>query len=86
MRFWRQRFRMHIPLGVVKAIAVIFERLYKNSKAIPVLYPERLNELTAENWGCDISAARRHIQYQTKYDFRTDLMEALAWYKENKWL
>ncbi|WP_312188938.1 NAD-dependent epimerase/dehydratase family protein [Sphingobacterium sp.] len=82
----KRMFRMHIPLGVVKAIAVIFERLYKNSKAIPVLYPERLNELTAENWGCDISAARRQIQYQPKYDLRTGLMEALAWYKENKWL
>ncbi len=82
----KRMFRMHIPLGIVKAIAVIFELLYRKSKAIPVLYPERLNELTAENWGCDISAAQRHIQYQPKYDLKKGLMEALAWYKENKWL
>ncbi|WET71577.1 NAD-dependent epimerase/dehydratase family protein [Sphingobacterium sp.] len=82
----KKMIRMHIPLSVVKTIAVIFERLYKNSKAIPVLYPERLNELTAENWGCDISAAQRQLQYQPKYDLKKGLMEALAWYKENKWL
>ena len=82
----KRMFRMHIPLGIVKAIAVIFELLYRKSKAIPVLYPERLNELTAENWGCDISAAQRYIQYQPKYDLKKGLMEALAWYKENKWL
>lgn len=82
----KKMIRMHIPLGIVKVVAVIFERLYKNSKTIPVLYPERLNELTAENWGCDISLAQSQIQYQPKYNLRAGLMEALAWYKENKWL
>lgn len=82
----KRMIRMHIPLGIVKAIASLFERLYKNSKAIPVLYPERLNELTAENWGCDIAMAQRHIQYEPKYHLRDGLLEALAWYKENKWL
>jgi len=82
----KRMFRMHIPLGLVKTIAVIFELLYRKSKAIPLLYPERLNELTAENWGCDIAAAQRHIKYQPKYDLKKGLMEALAWYKENKWL
>ena len=82
----KKMIRMHIPLGIVKAVAVIFERVYKNSKTIPVLYPERLNELTAENWGCDISLAQSQIQYQPKYNLKAGLMEALAWYKENKWL
>ncbi|MCW8312067.1 NAD-dependent epimerase/dehydratase family protein [Sphingobacterium sp. InxBP1] len=82
----KRMLRMHIPLGIVKAVAVMFERLYKNSKAIPVLYPERLNELTAENWGCDIASAQRQIHYRPNYDLRAGLMETLVWYKQNKWL
>ena len=82
----KKMIRMHIPLGIVKLVAQIFERLYRNSNTIPVLYPERLNELTAENWGCDISLAQRQIQYAPQYNLKDGLMEALVWYKENKWL
>src|SRR5690606_17405502 len=57
--FQKKLLRMHVPLPMVKAVANISERLYRHSSKTPVIYPERLSELTAENWGCDISKAQR---------------------------
>jgi nucleoside-diphosphate-sugar epimerase len=82
----RKAIRIHIPFFVIKQIARLFEWAYKRSPNIPVLYPERLNELTAANWGCDVSAARRELGFDPQYDLKKGLAETLVWYKENKWL
>jgi len=78
--------RMHVPLGLVKSIAEISQRLYRNSSKTPVIYPERLSELTAENWGCDINHAIQNLDFNPKYKLEAGLKESLMWYKENKWL
>ncbi len=82
----KRAIRVHIPFFVIKKIAHLFEWAYKRSPNIPVLYPERLNELTAANWGCDVSAARRELGFNPKFDLVTGLTETLMWYKENRWL
>lgn len=79
-------FRLHAPFGLVKGIAKGMEYLYRNSKNMPVLYPERLNELTAASWDCDITASREHIRYNPNYDLKKGLEKTLQWYKDNKWL
>lgn len=78
--------RLHIPYAIVKNIAVIFGWLYRNSTKTPVLYPERLGELTAQNWACDISKARDVLKFEPHYDLQAGLAESLRWYKENNWL
>ncbi|GGH23406.1 NAD(P)-dependent oxidoreductase [Sphingobacterium alkalisoli] len=82
----RKLLRVHIPFSIVKKVAQISETIYKNSKRTPVIYPERLNELTAENWGCDISKAKNKLGFNPKYNLRQGLGESLVWYKENNWL
>ena len=47
---------------------------------------EKLNELTAVNWCCDISKAKQHLNFHPAYDLEKGLTEALGWYKENKWM
>ncbi|MGO3655174.1 MAG: NAD-dependent epimerase/dehydratase family protein, partial [Sphingobacterium sp.] len=59
---------------------------YRNSRKIPVIYPERLRELTAENWACDISKARQDLGFGPKYGLESGLRESLRWYRENRWL
>jgi len=78
--------RIHFPYSVVEKAARLSQWLYRNSEKTPVLYPERLNELTAENWGCDISAAERALGFRPEYGLEEGLRETLLWYKENKWL
>lgn len=82
----KRALRFHIPYAVVKGVAELSQSLYKNSKNTPVLYPERLNELTAENWGCDITKLRLGLGFRPSYNLETGLTESLLWYKENNWL
>ncbi len=82
----KRLFRMHVPYGIVRRFAELSQRLYRKSSKTPVIYPERLLELTAENWGCDISHAVQNLNFNPKYNLENGLKESLLWYKENKWL
>lgn len=84
--FSRKPIRLFIPFFVVSTMAKISEFLYKSSKQTPTLYPERLGELTAANWACDISKAENFLGYKPSYDLTKGLKESLLWYKENNWL
>ena len=78
--------RVHLPYFLVKQVAQFCGWLYQNSERTPVLYPERLGELTAENWACDISKSRKDLKFAPAYDLQTGLTESLLWYKDNNWL
>lgn len=79
-------YRFHLPFNLVKGVAQVMERAYKNSSTIPVLYPERLNELTAASWACDISSSKENIQYRPRYDLDAGLKVTIQWYRDNNWL
>lgn len=82
----KKMWRFHVPYNFVKLAAGIADFLYKGSSKTPVIYPERLRELTAENWACDISKLRDGLRFVPKYNLEEGLTETLNWYKENKWL
>lgn len=84
--FNKKSLRIHLPFVFVSLIARFSQLLYRKSSKTPVLYPERLGELTAENWGCEISKARRELNFIPKYDLSLGLKETLLWYKSNNWL
>ncbi|WP_118972209.1 NAD-dependent epimerase/dehydratase family protein [Taibaiella koreensis] len=82
----RKTFRFYVPVGVVRALAVLIERLYRNSARLPLLYPERVGEITAPNWNVSIEKARAHLGYIPRYFLEEGLTQSLAWYREQKWL
>ncbi len=84
--FLKKAIRMHIPFQIVNQAAKISQFLYKNSTKTPVLYPERLAELTAENWGVNISKAKDILGFNPQYQLKQGLEESLQWYKQNNWL
>ncbi|TYP96296.1 nucleoside-diphosphate-sugar epimerase [Sphingobacterium allocomposti] len=83
--FRRRLFRVHVPLVLVEKVAKFSQWLYRKSEKTPVIYPERLRELTAQNWGCDISKAKSELGYKPAYDLERGLHESLLWYKDNNW-
>lgn len=83
--FAKKLLRVHVPFGIVAGVAKISQWMYRNSAQTPVIYPERLGELTAQNWSCDISRAAYILHYKPKYDLANGLKESLLWYKQNKW-
>ncbi len=83
--FHRKLIRIHVPYAIVKTVAQISQWLYRKSSRTPVIYPERLGELTAENWGCDITHAEQRLEYHPQYDLNSGLVDSLLWYKKNNW-
>ncbi len=76
--------RVHLPLGIIKVTATILEAC--SSKNAPVLNPEKISELTAENWYCSIEKARKNLGYEPQFDLKEGMNVTLKWYKAQKWL
>ncbi|HRD42947.1 MAG TPA: NAD(P)-dependent oxidoreductase, partial [Ferruginibacter sp.] len=51
-----------------------------------MLSREKLNELMAENWICDISKAKQELNFMPKYNLETGLKETIEWYRQNNWI
>ncbi|UPK71988.1 NAD-dependent epimerase/dehydratase family protein [Chitinophaga filiformis] len=75
-------FRVHLPLPVIKSVATIMEMV---SRGAPLLNRDKLNELTAENWDCNIEKIRQDLGYRPAYDLEKGIRETLDWYTANKW-
>lgn len=82
----KKAFRFHIPLGILKGFLYVSDRINKSLKKASPLSIEKLNELTAVNWSCDISKARAELDFAPQYDLRKGLEESLEWYRSNQWL
>jgi len=55
------------------------------NKAV-ILNMDKLKELTAANWYCDIEHAKQDLGFYPDHDLKAGLTETLNWYKKNKWL
>ncbi|GGG03221.1 NAD-dependent epimerase/dehydratase family protein [Pontibacter amylolyticus] len=82
----RKSVRVHLPMGVVRAMAHVMEAAYAGSSNTPALNQEKLNELAAENWNCSIDRIRQDLGFVPAYDLEKGLAQTLKWYKENNWL
>lgn len=78
--------RIHLPVRLVKAIARANEWYTSLSGGYPALNGDKVRELTAENWLCNIQPAQELLGYRPRYDLNTGLAETWQWYKEKKWL
>ena len=78
--------RFHLPLPVIKTILFLVERINKAMNKVPAVSIEKLKELTAVNWACDISKAKKELGFEPKFDLEKGLEATINWYKENKWL
>lgn len=81
----KKTFKIHLPLQIVKGLAAVLETTYGIFGKIPALNVEKLNELTAINWCCDIDKAKQNLNYNPVYNLQYGLKEALEWYKLNNW-
>jgi len=78
--------KFHLPVNFVKLIANISEKVCSLSNKASVLNVEKLKELMAVNWNCDISQAKADLEFTPTYDLKAGVTETLNWYKANKWL
>jgi len=78
--------KFHLPVNFVKLIAYISEKISSLGNKASVLNVEKLNELMAVNWNCDIAQAKADLGFNPLYDLKAGVTETLKWYKANNWL
>ncbi|ODS83457.1 MAG: hypothetical protein ABS46_06300 [Cytophagaceae bacterium SCN 52-12] len=78
--------RIHLPVRLVNTIAGVNEWYTSLAGGYPALNREKVRELTAENWLCNIQPAQELLGYRPRYDLTSGLAETWRWYKEKKWL
>ena len=52
----------------------------------PALNKEKMPELTAINWNCNIKNIMDDLKYNPQYTLEKGLNETVRWYKDNNWL
>jgi len=78
--------KFHLPVNFVKLIATIAEKYSSLSNKASVLNVEKLNELMAVNWCCDIENAKADLGFYPGYNLKAGVTETINWYKLHKWL
>ncbi|OIQ68218.1 hypothetical protein GALL_501920 [mine drainage metagenome] len=78
--------KIHLPVRFVKIIAYLSEKYCALNKKASTLNVEKLNELMAVSWHCDIENARTVLGFEPAYDLKAGVAESIKWYKTNKWL
>lgn len=79
-------FKFHLSVKFVKIIATVSEFIGSLRKQTPILNTEKLKELTAVNWFCNIDEARHDLGFYPAYNLETGVTETITWYKANNWL
>jgi nucleoside-diphosphate-sugar epimerase len=82
----KRTFKFHIPVGIVGLMASFMDLLYANSKNTPTLNREKMAELTAVNWACNIDHAKEDLGYEPRFNLARGILDTVKWYKENGWL
>ncbi|WP_224994610.1 NAD(P)-dependent oxidoreductase [Cesiribacter sp. SM1] len=82
----KRAIRLHLPVGLVRIIAKVMEKVYRQGSSLPALNEEKLCELTAMNWCCSIDHIRKSLGFNPSYNLEKGLVHTLRWYKENNWL
>ncbi len=78
--------QVKVPVGMVRLVAGISEIVGKWRGEVPPLNREKMSELTAESWLCDMTETFGDLQYQPRYDLYSGMQETIQWYKSNRWL
>ena len=82
----RKAVRFHIPMPLVKSLAFFLEKANGWLNKPAVINREKLLELAAINWNCDITKANNELHFSPKFNLQSGLEDSIAWYKKNKWL
>jgi len=82
----KDAWRIHLPLSLVHTLAGTLEFVGKLNGSMPILNRNKLAELTAANWGCNISRAKADLGFEPRFDLTLGLTETLQWYRDNRWL
>ncbi len=77
---------VNVPLQIIKGFAWGMERLYRVFNKTPALNVDKIKELTALNWGCDIKNIQKDFGFTPRFGLEEGLNETISWYRKHNWL
>lgn len=75
-----------VPSGIADFIATADQFRASLFGAKPLLTPDRMKELSQDNWTCDDTRARLDIDYESSISLPDGFKATAEWYRSNKWL
>ena len=76
--------KIKIPLPLIKIIAGVNELYSKLSGKATILNFDKVNELKATNWYCDIENLKKDIGYNPEIHLKEGIEKTTKWYREHK--
>jgi len=72
-----------IPMWAANIVASISENYSKISNKASIISNDKIKELRALNWQCDITPAMDELGFNPEYNLQTGLKETIDWYMYN---
>ena len=78
--------KINIPMGIVSIAAYVLEKIGDWRKMPTILNRDKLSELAAESWVCDVTETFEDLKFTPQYDLFSGMAETIEWYKKQGWL
>lgn len=78
--------RFGLPLGVLRAAAVVSEAMGKMQNKAVMLTRDKINELQEKHWVCSSLDTRKDLGWEPAVRWREGTERAAKWYRDNGWL
>ncbi|MEN6619348.1 MAG: NAD(P)-dependent oxidoreductase [Rikenellaceae bacterium] len=85
-RLNKKMLHIAVPIWLAKIIAATTEGFSKFTKKPSVLNREKISELSAKNWNCNIQPLVSDFNFKAEYDLEKGINETVDWYKKEGWL
>ena len=74
------------PLWVLRIVSFAADKIARAAKKTSTLNPDKCRIMKQRNWQCDITAARKELNYHPQWPLTRGVKEAVEWYKKEHWL
>ena len=82
----KKTLKIRLPLGLVAGLAGITETVARWQNKPAALTREKIPELAAENWHCDVRPLFEELKFQPDFDLYSGMKNTVDWYQKHGWL
>ena len=73
-------------LQLVKFLSDMHEKLLQLKGKASMFNSDKINELHAESWNCDVTPIKEDFQFEPKFTLDEAIKETIAWNLKNNYL
>ncbi len=80
----KKTIKIKLPTSLIYAAAWITEKYNTLTGNYSVFNRDKVNELKALSWVCDVAPLRKELDFEFQYDLKTGIENTIQWYKKHK--